>query len=302
MCYWNSFLYRDLLRMVESLPVFDTAGYILSSALTIVVYDVVTHLDEEIDYLVRSRSISIKGIFIMCRYLPIIIGAMRIPINVVGVSIDDEMRLTSMCSSIWLSLVQMTCVEFIFLLRTYALWGCSKRVLCFLLAVYLVACVTDVTSLQRYTEYLIAEVSYGLTNPDMSWLLACFVGLITVEMGLFGMTMYRVLSQYRATSGKLLNMLVRHNIVYFAASVALNALNIVGMLLAPIESKWPIDVMEIVQILFQGLLATRMQLDLWKIDCRTVESTMVTISMEEFAVMRPDSTINQNPHVATSNC
>ncbi|KAG0693807.1 hypothetical protein DFH29DRAFT_1006909 [Suillus ampliporus] len=76
--------------MIEILPVIDTTGYILSSAITIVVYDVVTHLDEEIDYIMRSKSIPLKVIFILCRYLPIIIGAIRIPFWVVGASINDE--------------------------------------------------------------------------------------------------------------------------------------------------------------------------------------------------------------------
>ncbi|KIK33829.1 hypothetical protein CY34DRAFT_683998 [Suillus luteus UH-Slu-Lm8-n1] len=99
------------------------------------------------------------------------------------------------------------------------------------------------------------------------------------------MSMYRVFSQYRAASGQLLKSLVRNNIMYFGASVALNILNIVGILLIPVVT-WPTGIMEIAQILFQGLLATRMQLDLWKADCRAVESTMVTMSMSEFAVAR----------------
>jgi hypothetical protein len=37
--------------------------------------------------------------------------------------------------------------------------------------------------------------------------------------GLFGITMYRALMQYRATSGRLLSLLLRHSIVYFAAGV-----------------------------------------------------------------------------------
>lgn len=61
----------------------NTAGYILLLALTIVLYDVVTHLDEEIDYIVRSRFTSVKTIFILCRYLPFIIGALRM-YDVVG--------------------------------------------------------------------------------------------------------------------------------------------------------------------------------------------------------------------------
>ncbi|KAG0693809.1 hypothetical protein DFH29DRAFT_1006911 [Suillus ampliporus] len=97
--------------IIESLPVINTAGCILSSALTIVVYDVVTHLDEEIDYIMRSKSISIKVIFILCRYLPIITGAIRIPFWVVGASINDEMWLTLIFSGSWLSVVQMVCGE-----------------------------------------------------------------------------------------------------------------------------------------------------------------------------------------------
>lgn len=195
----------------------------------------------------------------------------------------------------------MACVEFIFILRTYALWGCSKRVLFYLLAAYLTTCVIGISSLQIYAEALPADACYGPANPGASWLLTSFVALISLEIGLFGMSMYRVLSQYRAASGQLLKSLVRNNIVYFGASVALNILNIVGILLIPIAT-WPTGIMEIAQILFQGLLATRMQLDLWKADRREAESTMVTMSMAEFAVARSESTVYQDPHLATPNC
>ncbi|KAG1727498.1 hypothetical protein EDB19DRAFT_194437 [Suillus lakei] len=295
----------------------NTAGYILLSALTIVVYDVVTHLDDEIDYLGRPRSNFVKVVFILCRYLPFIIGALRI-YDVVGQRyIDDNTCLVLLRSSIWFSFLQMACVEFIFILRAYALWGCSKRVLFYLLAAYLAVCVTDITSLQIYTgafpvgrsnpsfyswfAHCHTDACYGQANPGASWLLVSFVALISLEIGLFGMSMYRVLSQYRAASGQLLKSLIRNNIVYFGASVALNILNIVAILLIPIVT-WPTGIMEIVQILFQGLLATRMQLDLWAVDRRAVESTMVTMSMAEFAVSRSESTDYQNSHLATPNC
>ncbi|OAX34882.1 hypothetical protein K503DRAFT_412796 [Rhizopogon vinicolor AM-OR11-026] len=74
--------------MVQQLPV--TASYILLSALTILFYDIVTHLDDEIDFLVKSRSTSIKVIFIFCRYLPFVIGALRIPTDLVGAELDDK--------------------------------------------------------------------------------------------------------------------------------------------------------------------------------------------------------------------
>ncbi|KAG2152599.1 uncharacterized protein EDB93DRAFT_1137505 [Suillus bovinus] len=271
----------------------NTGGYILLSALTIVVYDVITHLDEEIDYIVRSRSTFVKTIFILCRYLPFVIGASRI-FNVVGEDyIDDDLCLVLCRISVWVSFLQMVCVEVIFSLRTYALWGCSKRVLFCLLAADLVKCVTCITSLQMYIGAFPADACYGQANPGVSWLLTNFVTLISLEIGLFGMSMYRVLRQYRAASGQLLKSLVRNNIVYFGASVALNILNIVGILLIPIAT-WPTGVMEIAQILFQGLLATRMQLDLWKVDRRQVGTTMVTMSMEEFAVARINDTIYQN--------
>ncbi|KAG2340319.1 hypothetical protein BDR05DRAFT_1061669 [Suillus weaverae] len=276
----------------------NTAGYILSTALTIVVYDVGINLDEEIDYLVRSRSNFMKAIFVLCRYLPFIIGALRI-YEVVGEGyIDDNLCLVLTRSSIWLSFLQMACVEFIFMLRAYALWGCSKRVLFCLLVAYLATFATGIASLQIYGGALPAgrsnpsfyhpfvhghtDACYGSANPGTSWLLVSFVSLISLEIGLFGMSTYRVLRQYRAASGQLLKSLVRNNNMYFGASVALNILNIVGILLTPVAT-WPTGIMEITQILFQGLLATRMQLDLWKVDCREVEPTMVTMSMAEFA-------------------
>ncbi|OAX32386.1 hypothetical protein K503DRAFT_787231 [Rhizopogon vinicolor AM-OR11-026] len=240
--------------MAQGLP-------ITVSNLTPGLYDVVTHLDEEIDYVTKSGSPSVKVIFILCRYLPFIIGILRVPsktsrflrkedslsystsVDVVGAGINDDKHLyvrsttggSNLTSTTGLCVAQMACAEYI-------------------------------TSIQRYNASLTA--------------------------GLFGITMCRVLMQYRATSGKLLNLLMRHNIMYFAAGVALNLLNIVGILLDPVQTKWHTDVIEIVQILFQALLATRMQLHLWNINRRTVESTALTMSMEDFQVMRSNSTVH----------
>jgi len=171
-----------------------------------------------------------------------------------------------------------------------------------LLTVYTAACVTDIIFIQRYNASLTPEACYGVAHPDASALLASFVSLVTLEIGLFGITMYRALMQYRATSGRLLSLLLRHNITYFAAGVALNLLNIVGILLDPVQNKWHTDVMEIVQILFQALLATRMQLHLWSANRRTAETTTVAMSMEDFAVARPDCTVSRELHVATPGC
>ncbi|KAJ8581488.1 hypothetical protein M405DRAFT_868642 [Rhizopogon salebrosus TDB-379] len=264
--------------MAQDLP-------ITVSSLTPGLYDVVTHLDEEIDYMGRSGSPSVKVIFILCRYLPFVIGIIRIPIDVVGAGVHgDKMCVALLRSSIWLCVAQMAFVEFIFLLRTYALWACSKRILIVLLIVYTAACITDIISIKRYNASLTPEACYGVAHPDASALLTSFVSLVTLEIGLFGITMYRALMQYRATSGRLLSLLLRHSIVYFAAGVALNLLNIVGILLDPVQNKWHTDVMEIVQILFQALLATRMQLYLWDANRRTTETMTVAMSMEDFAV------------------
>ncbi|KAG1890504.1 uncharacterized protein F5891DRAFT_124570 [Suillus fuscotomentosus] len=180
----------------------NTAGYILLLALTIVLYDVVTHLDEEIDYIVRSRFTSVKTIFILCRYLPFVIGALRM-YDVVGEDyIDANLCLVLCRTSIWISFLQMACVEFLFILRAYALWGCSKRVLFYLLAAYLTTCVIGISSLQIYTGALPADACYGPANPGASWLLTSFAALISLEIGLFGMSIaeqYRVFRSQRGS-------------------------------------------------------------------------------------------------------
>ncbi|OJA10084.1 hypothetical protein AZE42_07284 [Rhizopogon vesiculosus] len=166
--------------MVQQLPVTASTKYILLSTLTILFYDIVTHLDDE------SRSTSVKVIFIFCRHLPFVIGALRIPTDLAGAELDDEnVCLTLLRSSIWLCLVLMSCVEFIFLLRTYALWGCSKRVLLILIAMYLAAFTTCVTFIQRNAESPIGESCYsGGDNPKSSTaLLVVFVSLISHEIG-----------------------------------------------------------------------------------------------------------------------
>ncbi|OAX34881.1 hypothetical protein K503DRAFT_412797 [Rhizopogon vinicolor AM-OR11-026] len=111
---------------------------------------------------------------------------------------------------------------------------------------YLAAFTTCVAFIRQNTESPIGESCYsGGDDPKSSTaLLVVFVSLISHEIGLFVITTYRVLSQYRTASGGLLDLMVRHNIVYFAASLALNGVNIIALLLDPEVNKWNSSVIE----------------------------------------------------------
>ncbi|KAJ8586312.1 hypothetical protein M405DRAFT_908855 [Rhizopogon salebrosus TDB-379] len=74
-------------------------------------------------------------------------------------------------------------------------------------AMYLATVIVTVISVQRYTEFSTGQSCYTDNPGPSSAILPGFLSLGALEIGLFGITMYRVLSQYRTTSGRLLNLL-----------------------------------------------------------------------------------------------
>ncbi|KAG1854558.1 hypothetical protein F4604DRAFT_1259910 [Suillus subluteus] len=118
---------------------------------TSVLYDFVTNLGDELDYLLGSRMTLAKGLFLGCRYTTFAICAIHARM-VLSPSVEGCPGFTE--SNILLLGIVLLCAECkgytlsnnitdvgihlgIFVLRTYALWNCDRRVRIALLILYL---------------------------------------------------------------------------------------------------------------------------------------------------------------------
>ncbi|KAG1807842.1 uncharacterized protein BJ212DRAFT_1590304 [Suillus subaureus] len=231
---------------------------------TIVVYDFVTNLGDELDYLLGSRMTLAKGLFLGCRYTPFVICAMHAR-TVLSPSIEGCPVLVE--GNILLLVIVLLCAECIFVLRTYALWNCDRRVRIALSVLYLaLLCGTIILVLACGLQLKMLKFAAGCysgSSIPTNLILAPYIILLLLETEVVGLTFYRMIRYYRATRCRLLTLIAQYNVGYILAGLLFTLINIVTICFVP-GAYGPI--LEASQIIAQGLLATRMQLDLWTLN------------------------------------
>ncbi|KAG2359836.1 hypothetical protein BDR07DRAFT_188213 [Suillus spraguei] len=244
-----------------------------------VVYDLVTNLADELDYLLRSRMTLAKGLFLGCRYTPFVICALHIRMTL---SPDVE-------ACPWLAEINMLflviillCAEYIFVIRTYALWNCDRRVRIALLVMYLIFfCGTVILVVEYGLQLKMANFTpscYSSTPISAHFIILPYIVLLLLEIEIVGLTFYRMIRFYRATQGcRLLTLMSQYSMGYILAGLLFTVVNIATICFVP---GYYGPALEVSQIVAQGLLATRMQLDLWKLSRHSLEVAPISYSTE----------------------
>ncbi|KAG1779401.1 hypothetical protein EV702DRAFT_1087908 [Suillus placidus] len=190
---------------------------------------------------------------------------------------------------LWILVMVLLCVECIFIIRTYALWGQMRRILYILAGSYLVILAGAFTCLALYSVAISKFGGCDLPADSQQPLIAGYILLVILEIEVLVLSVYRAFKLYRASRGVLLVLLVQHNVGYFAACLTLNSINMISAVGVATHDN---AMMEVTQIVLQGLLATRMQIDLWKSASGWSESPTSEMTLMEFAErrdIRPES-------------
>lgn len=245
---------------------------------TSVVYDFVTNLGDELDYLMGSRMTLAKGLFLGCRYTPFVLCALHAQMEF-SPRIEDCPGLAE--SNILFLGILLLCAECIFVLRTYALWNCDRRVRIALLILYSAFfCGTAVLVLACGLQSKVTDFTAGCfssTSIPVNFILAPYILLLLLEIEIVGLTFYRMIRYYRATHCRLLTLMAQYSVAYILAGLLFTLANIVAICFVPGDYG---PVLEASQIVAQGLLATRMQLDLWKLNRHSLEMAPTLDSTE----------------------
>ncbi|KAG1854556.1 hypothetical protein F4604DRAFT_1259516 [Suillus subluteus] len=174
---------------------------------TVVVYDFVTNLGDELDYLLGSRMTLAKGLFLGCRYTPFVICAIHARTSL-SPSAEGCPGLAE--SSILLLGIVLLCAECVFVLPTYALWNCDRRVRIALLVSYLgFFCGMIILVVASGLHSNIANFAPGCyTDASVSadFILAPYIFLLLLEIEIVGLTLYRMIRHYRATRSRTFNI------------------------------------------------------------------------------------------------
>ncbi|KAH7924143.1 hypothetical protein BV22DRAFT_530194 [Leucogyrophana mollusca] len=266
-------------------------NYLLVSFVTLLAFDYIINLEHEVAYLFNAKLSISKCIYLVCRYVPLVLSGVQWPLSLAS-NIDMNACSTLFQITTWLTLIILSCVECIFLLRTYALWSCSKRVLIVLLSSLAAAVIPVITVLAVYQSSIFDLFS----QPPIPFIsscyqqgleyafFVCYLLLLVFETEIFLFTIYRVHVHCRHARGSLLKILAKHGVLYFVFSLLFSVTNILVIFLLP---SYYSSVFGVLQTLAQALLATRMQLSLWKADQGRATAVSVLTSRLEFVELLP---------------
>ncbi|KAG2068354.1 hypothetical protein BDR04DRAFT_783476 [Suillus decipiens] len=251
---------------------------VVAVLVTSVVYDLVTNLADELDYLLGSRMTLAKGLFLACRYTPFVICALHIRMALLpGVEACPWLAEINMLFLV----IILLCAEYIFVLRTYALWNRDRRIRIALLVLYSAFfCGTTILVVEYGLQLKMANFTpscYSNTPISAHFIILPYIGLLLLEIEIVGLTFYRMIRFYRATRCRLLTLMSQYSMGYILAGLLFTVVNIATICFVP---GYYGPALEVSQIVAQGLLATQMQLDLWKLNRHSLEVAPISYSTE----------------------
>ncbi|KAG1873949.1 hypothetical protein F4604DRAFT_761960 [Suillus subluteus] len=271
----------DDLTTARSLQIFV---FSYTSMATFWIYDYICSLHEEWTFLLRSRWTKVKALYITARYVPFLI----ITVNLYLAVAPNEN--TNKC---WilidiiacLNLTSLTCSEWFFVLRTYALWN-KNRILLVAMLSTLFAIMVSCFIINRFTtvvtSYLAASTIPGCHRGTGNFsFFVPFILMFVFQLVLVSLTLVCVVQSWRSAKGPLYAILVKHNIFYYVCGLLLSAVNVLVPLL-PLSDSLSYFIPEDFEVFILAILATRMHLHLWHMNNTHMEdSDLVWISMSD---------------------
>ncbi|KAI0673083.1 hypothetical protein C8Q78DRAFT_969328, partial [Trametes maxima] len=137
------------------------------------------------------------------------------------------------------AMLSQAVVAVLLILRTYALYNCSKRILALLIAMHLggaVHCLSAVlTSKSPLTTSTSLDFAYdrcnlSLTDDQGIHLALAWSAMLWFDSIIFALTLYKAIQMRRELSGGLLETLFRDGTIYYGILMAVNMVNIITFL------------------------------------------------------------------------
>ncbi|KAG1854109.1 hypothetical protein C8R48DRAFT_722321 [Suillus tomentosus] len=200
-------------------------AYTSASMTTLWIYDYACSFHDELTFLLQSRWTKVKGLYVIARYLPFLVLVTYQ--YRVGLTPNDPNKCRMVNNIIYfcLSVISVACSEFLFLLRTYALWNNNGIVLAAMLSAFFVVAVASII-----VDVVTVEVSHVAMNA-VQGIRSCyetssgvqagtmFVLLFGFQLGIAFLTIIRAVQRWRAVNCPLYDVLVKHNIFYYTCGL-----------------------------------------------------------------------------------
>ncbi|KAG2142463.1 hypothetical protein DEU56DRAFT_900494 [Suillus clintonianus] len=245
-------------------------NYAYVSATVIWVYDYIIKFDDELAYLRKSRWGAVKMLYLVCRYLPFVLLATD-TYQVLQPALPLSLCETYFVMNSWLEGITLVTAESMFISRTYAIWGRSRRILiiltCSAVAIMIPVgyLMTNFGNSTEITEPPIPNITSCYNVGGSRIIVVAYVLLVVGEFEILCFTLYRSIKHYKGLTSRnhLLSILIQHNIFYFICGLVFSLLLILTLGFLPLVYG---DMISNVQATVHALLITRMHLELWKSD------------------------------------
>ncbi|TBU65676.1 hypothetical protein BD310DRAFT_984491 [Dichomitus squalens] len=219
-------------------------NYLTVAALTILYYDFSLTLFAEIEYFWRSANWSIISLLYAINRYYGLIGSIPLFFEYFGTPSQH----VSLCRQLQtyhqaFAIVTQAIVAIMLVLRTYALYDRSRRILALLIITHVggaVAClIAMVTSKSPADTHIPLPFTYSgcdlsLTNaqcvPNLSF---AWLAMLWFDTTIFTLTLVQAIRMRRYFPGGILEVLIRDGTVYYGIMVASNVSNITTFLVTP---------------------------------------------------------------------
>ncbi|KAJ7605480.1 hypothetical protein FB45DRAFT_953010 [Roridomyces roridus] len=251
--YWHDGPYKGSMANVsprwyrsamdsELLSNLQVDTYVKVGCLTLLVYDTLLHLDKEYRFVWKSRWSVIKCLYLWVRYSTYIDTVLavqeRLDFNRDAASCSRIMDFTTIFAGFGIGVA-----EIILMVRTYAMYERSKRLLCFFVVLWIaVGCVNIWAVLQWTGSFEVAPspsvgaACYIGTSSNIG--LVCYTSLVAGETVIVFLTLWKALhssflvgSTYQAS--KLVVSFYRDGILFYLAVLPFSIVNAVILFVQP---------------------------------------------------------------------
>ncbi|KAG2114312.1 uncharacterized protein F5147DRAFT_678952 [Suillus discolor] len=248
------------------------------------IYDYACLLDEEWTFLLRSHWTKMKGLYIVTRFLPLILCAMGLYRNLTPLNIDPCRVLANVESG--LDLVLVSSSEWFFILRTFVLWDQNRFLLATMLCFSFTFIATSfgivfatVIPAACTTGPIPGITGYNQISISFWYLIPCLL-LSVFKLGLLILTLIRAIQDWRTNESPLYVVLVNHNIYYYACGLLFSFTDMFTSLLLHYSYR---SVWYHLQMVIIAILATRMHLHLWQVNQHLHDSAGALVPMSEIS-------------------
>jgi hypothetical protein len=252
-----------------------TVNYVLAVSLVLLFYDYFLTLPSEIELIWKAKFNIVKVLFLLSRYPTFIDVPVAVYMSVMpDIPRDQCIPLNNISS--WLTVLGIGIAEAIILLRTYAIWGRSRKVL-FGLSALLAAFYIPSLAI---TAIFLRPIKAG--SPPFPWLTGCFlvggspiiffnfVFLILFETVIVVMTSYKGYKTFLGSRDPLIATLYRDGILFFIFLFLISLTNVLILSLGPNEYQ---NLITTFQRVMHSLLSCRVLLHVREVNRIQTEGT-----------------------------